>query len=280
MPRATVNGGIELEYDTFGSAADPAVVLVSGLGAQMITFHEDFCGKLVDKGYFVVRFDNRDVGLSTKIEDGSSYTLAEMADDTAGLLDHLGIDAAHVVGVSMGGMIAQTVAIRHPQRVRSLTSIMSTTGEPGVGGATEEAMGRLLTQPGETRDERVASSIETSRVIWGDTPQFPFDEELARWRAETSVDRCYYPAGTGRQMLAIRATGDRTEQLRQLSVPTLVIHGTNDPLVQPSGGEATAAAIPGAELLLIEGMGHGVARPAFDTIVDAIDRLAARAAVA
>lgn len=280
MPRATVNGGIELEYDTFGSAGDPAVVLISGLGAQMITFHEDFCRKLVDKGYFVVRFDNRDVGLSTKIEDGSSYTLGDMADDTAGLLDHLGIDAAHVVGVSMGGMIAQTVAIRHPQRVRTLTSIMSTTGAPGVGGATEEAMGRLLTRPGESRDERVASSIATSRVIWGDTPQFPFDEELARWRAETSVDRCYYPEGTGRQMLAIRATGDRTEQLRRLDVPTLVIHGTNDPLVQPSGGEATAAAIPGAELLLIEGMGHGVARPAFDTIVDAIDRLAARAAVA
>jgi pimeloyl-ACP methyl ester carboxylesterase len=280
MPRATVNGGIELEYDTFGEAADPAAVLISGLGAQMITFHEDFCRKLADKGYFVVRHDNRDVGLSTKIEDGSSYSLADMADDTAGLLDHLDIDAAHVVGVSMGGMIAQTLAIRHPDKVRSLTSIMSTTGAPGVGGATEEAMARLLQPPAETRDARVASSIETSRVIWGDTPQFPFDEDLARWRAETSVDRSYYPVGTGRQMLAIRATGDRTEQLRQLDVPTLVIHGTNDPLVQPSGGEATAEAIPGAELLLIEGMGHGVVRPAYDTIVDAIDRLATRATVA
>jgi len=286
MPRASANG-IELEYDTFGSEGDPAVVCISGLGAQMITYHEDFCRALADRGYFVVRHDNRDVGLSTKIEarperpserdHGSSYTLSDMAADTAGLLDALGIAAAHVVGVSMGGMIAQTLAIEHPTRVLSLTSIMSTTGQPGVGGATEEAMARLVARPGESREERVASSIETSRVIWGDTPQFPFDEELARWRAETSVDRCYYPEGTGRQMLAIRATGDRTEKLRRLSVPTLVIHGTNDPLVQPSGGEATAAAIPGAELLLIEGMGHGVARPAFDTIVTAIDRLASRA---
>lgn len=280
MARATVNGDIELEYDTAGSPDDPAVVCISGLGAQLITFHEDFVGALVERGYFVIRHDNRDVGLSSKIEDGTSYALADMADDTAGLLDHLGVAAAHVVGVSMGGMIAQTLAIRHPDRVHTLTSIMSTTGQPGVGGATEEAMARLIVRPGTTRDERVASSIETSRVIWGDTPEFPFDEELARWRAETSVDRAYYPEGTGRQMLAIRSSGDRTEELRKLSVPTLVIHGTNDPLVQPSGGEATAAAVPGAELLLIEGMGHGVARPAIPRIVDAIDRLAARAAVA
>ena len=279
MPRAAANG-IELEYEVFGPDDAPAVVLIAGWGAQLIVWHDTFVDELVARGFRPIRFDNRDVGLSTKIEDGTPYTLDDMADDTAGLIDHLGMGSAHVVGVSMGGMIAQTVAIRHPDKVRSLTSIMSTTGQPGVGGATEEAMGRLLTAPGESRDERVASSIETSRVIWGDTPQFPFDEELARWRAETSVDRSYYPAGTARQMVAIRATGDRTERHRQLSVPTLVIHGTNDPLVQPSGGEATAAAIPGAELLLIEGMGHGVARPAYDTIVDAIDRLAARAAVA
>ncbi len=279
VPQASVNG-IELEYDTFGSPDDPAIVCIAGLGAQLITFHEDFCRGLVERSYFVVRHDNRDVGLSSKIEDGTSYSLEDMADDTAGLLDHLGIARASVVGVSMGGMIAQTLAIRHPDRVVSLTSIMSTTGAPGVGGATEEASARLLRPAGESRDERVASSIETSRIIWGDTPQFPFDEELARWRAETSVDRCYYPVGTARQLGAIRATGDRTDRLRQLQLPTLVIHGTNDPLVQPSGGEATAAAIPGAELLLIEGMGHGVARPAFATILDAIDRLAARAAQA
>ncbi len=280
MPRATVNGGIDLEYDTCGAPDGPAVVCIAGLGAQLVTFHDDFVQGLVERGYFVIRHDNRDVGLSTKIEDGTAYSLDDMADDTAGLLDQLEIERAHVVGVSMGGMIAQTLAIRHPGKVASLTSIMSTTGRPGVGGATDAAMGRLLTAPGETRDERVASSIETSRVIWGDTPEFPFDEDLARWRAETSVDRAYYPAGTARQMGAIRASGDRTERLAALQVPALVIHGTNDPLVQPSGGEATAAAIPGAELLLIEGMGHGVARPAIDRIVDAIDRLAARAAVA
>ena len=277
MPRAQTNG-IELEYDHFGSPSDPTVLLVSGLGAQMITFYEPFCTGLAERGYHVVRFDNRDVGLSTKIEDGTSYALEDMADDTAGLLDTLGVDAAHVVGVSMGGMIAQTFAIRHPQRVRTLTSIMSTTGAPGVGGATEAAMGRLLVKAGDSRDERVASSFETSRVIWGDTEQFPFEEDLARWRAEHSVDRAYYPEGTARQMLAIRATGDRTEQLRRLQVPTLVIHGTNDPLVQPSGGHATAEAIPGAELLLIEGMGHGLARKAWPQVIDAIDRLAARAA--
>lgn len=278
MPRASANG-IELEYDTFGTEGRPAVVCIAGLGAQMITYHEDFCTGLADRGYFVIRHDNRDVGLSTKIEDGSSYTLSDMAADTVGLLDALGIAAAHVVGVSMGGMIAQTVAIEHPTRVLSLTSIMSTTGAPGVGGATEEAGARLVRPAGESRDDRVASSIETSRIIWGDTPEFPFDEELARWRAETSVDRAYYPIGTIRQLQAIRASGDRTEKLRRLAVPTLVIHGTNDPLVQPSGGEATAAAIPGAELLLIEGMGHGVARPAIDRIVTAIDRLASRAVV-
>ncbi|HVF32624.1 MAG TPA: alpha/beta hydrolase [Acidimicrobiales bacterium] len=283
MARATVNDGIELEYDTFGSAGDPAFILISGLGAQMISFHPDFCEGLAARGYFVVRFDNRDVGLSTKCppepeapeRDRSGYALEDMADDVAGLLDALDIPSAHVVGVSMGGMIAQTMAIRHPARVRTLTSIMSTTGAPGVGGATEEAMARLTVRAGDTRDERVASSVETSRIIWGDTPQFPFDEELARWRAETSVDRAYYPEGTVRQMLAIRATGDRTDRLRTLDVPALVIHGSNDPLVQPSGGEATAAAIPGAEHLVIEGMGHGLARPAFGPIIESLDRLAA-----
>jgi pimeloyl-ACP methyl ester carboxylesterase len=279
MPRALTNG-IELEYETFGSPEDPAILLIAGLGAQLITFHDDLCSGLVERGYFVVRFDNRDVGLSTKMDAAPEYALEDMADDTAGLLDALGIDAANVVGVSMGGMIAQTFAIRHPARVRTLTSIMSTTGAPGVGGATEEAAARLLQSAGPTRDERVASSIETSRVIWGDTPQFPFDEELARWRAEASVDRAYYPQGTMRQMLAIRATGDRTEKLRHLDVPTLVIHGSNDPLVQPSGGEATAAAIPGARHLVIEGMGHGLPRAAFAQIIDAIDRLAASAVAA
>ena len=286
MPRAQANG-IELEYDTFGSADDPAFLLIAGLGAQMITYHPDFCEGLAGRGYFVVRFDNRDVGLSTKVPpvperpsegDHSGYALEDMADDTVGLLDHLGLDDANVVGVSMGGMIAQTLAIRHPKRVRTLTSIMSTTGAPDVGGATKEAGARLVNRAGDTREERIAAAFETSRIIWGDTPEFPFDEELARWRAETSVDRAYYPEGTLRQLLAIRATGDRTEKLRQLDVPTLVIHGSNDPLIQPSGGEATAAAIPGAQHLVIEGMGHGIPRLALPRIIDALDRLAAASA--
>jgi pimeloyl-ACP methyl ester carboxylesterase len=276
MTRAAVNG-LELEYDTVGDPADPAAILIAGLGAQLITWHPEFCQELVDRRFFVIRFDNRDVGLSSKIEQGD-YALEDMADDTVGLLDALGIDAAHVIGASMGGMIAQTVAIRHPRRVRTLTSIMSTTGDSTVGGASPEAAGRLLKPAGETREERIASSIESMRVNWGDTPQFPFDAELARWRAELSIDRSYYPVGTMRQMMAIRASGDRTAALRQLDVPTLVIHGSNDPLVGPSGGEATAAAIKGAEHLVIEGMGHAVSRPAWGEILDAIAKLAARAA--
>jgi pimeloyl-ACP methyl ester carboxylesterase len=278
MPRTLANG-IELEYEEFGDPTDPAVLLIAGLGAQMITWYDEFCQRLADRHRWVIRFDNRDVGLSSKIEDGTEYTLSDMAADAVGLLDALGVDSADVVGNSMGGMIAQTLAIEEPARVRTLTSIMSTTGAADVGGATDEAAARLIRPAGTTRDERVAAAIETSRVIWGDSPQFPFDIELAQRRAETTVDRSYYPAGTIRQLMAVRASGDRTDALCALSVPALVIHGSNDPLIQPSGGEATAAAIPGAQLILIEGMGHGIARPAWDQIIEAIDRVATAAAV-
>ena len=277
MPRAVLPTGIELEYDEIGDAGDRPLVLIAGLGAQMITWHPEFCERLAGHGFRVFRFDNRDVGLSSKIEDGSSYLVSDMARDVAGLLDEVGVDAAHIVGASMGGMIAQQFAIDHPARALSLTSIYSTTGRPGVGSPTPEAFSRLTVQTGPTREERVASSVATSRVIWGYTQQFPFPEELAQWRAETSVDRCYYPVGTARQLLAIQASGDRTEALQRVRLPALVIHGSTDPLVTFSGGQATAEAIPGAELLVLEGMGHVVHPLAWDEIVEAIAKVAARA---
>jgi pimeloyl-ACP methyl ester carboxylesterase len=272
--RAPANG-VEIEYDVTGDGPEP-VALIAGLGSQMITWHTDFCERLAARGFRVIRFDNRDVGLSTKIEDGSAYTLADMADDLAGLLDHLAIESAHLVGVSMGGMIAQRFAIDHTARTRSLTSIMSTTGAPGVGGATPEAAARLVTQPATTREERIASSMEGNRVVWGDSPEMPFDEEYSRWRAEATIDRSFYPAGTPRQLKAIRADGDRTEALRALRIPAVVIHGSNDPLIRATGGEACHAALDGSRHIVIEGMGHVVDRRAWDRIIDAIDEVAHR----
>ncbi len=298
VPRAAVSTSppIELEYETFGDPADPTVLLIAGWGAQLITWHEDFCRELVRRGYHAVRFDNRDAGLSTRLSEhrpptvgqiirrdasAAAYTLDDLADDGVGLLDSLGVDRAHVVGASMGGMIAQTVAIDHRDRVATLTSIMSTTGDPSVGNTAASVAGLLNRPAAQTRDERVAMAVETSRVLWGDTPQVPFDEELARWRAEVSDARCFHPPGRSRQLLAIHASGDRTPALRELrDLPTLVVHGDNDPLIDVSGGHATAAAIPGAELIVIEGLGHVVARVTWPRILDAFDRLVARAAPA
>ena len=278
MPRAAANG-IELEYEVFGPDDAPAVVLIAGWGAQLIVWHDTFVDELVARGFRPIRFDNRDVGLSTKIEDGSTYALEDMADDTVGLLDHLGIERAHVMGASMGGMIAQVVAIRHPQRVLSLTSIMSTTGAAGVGGASDEARARLGLPAPATPEERLESSVASCRVNWGDSAQVPFDAELARWRAAISEQRGLCPEGGLRQAMAMRATGDRTLALKQLAVPTLVIHGDNDGLVHVSGGEATADAIPNAELMIIQGMGHVVDRRAHGRVLDAFERLVARATV-
>jgi pimeloyl-ACP methyl ester carboxylesterase len=276
MTRARVSPDVEIEYEDFGDVGHPAVLLVAGWGSQLITWHDDFRDELLRRGYRVVRFDNRDVGLSTKIESGDAYSLSDMAADAVGLLDAVGIERAHIMGASMGGMIAQTIAIEHPARVLTLTSIMSTTGAPGVGQA-EPGLVAAMQPAGETRDERIEASIASSRAIWNDTVQFPFDEELARSRAEVSIDRSYYPVGRLRQALAIRASGDRTAALRDLDVPTLVIHGDRDPLINVSGGEATVAAIPGAELVVIGGMGHLVARPAWTRMLDAFDALALRA---
>jgi len=296
MPRATANG-IELEYDTFGSSGDPAMLLVMGLGAQMITWDEGLCQLLADAGFFVIRYDNRDVGLSTKFEEAgvpdlaaaltgamtgqpvaSAYTLADMADDGAALLATLGIERAHIVGASMGGMIVQAMAIRHPDQVLSLCSIMSTTGNPEVGQPDPEAMALLMSRPPANREEAIDAGVKSAQVIG--SPGFPFDEEKIRARAAASYDRMNYPAGMIRQLVAIVASEDRTPALRQLDMPTLVVHGDADRLVTPSGGRATADAVPGAELLVIGGAGHDLPEGCWPTLVEAIVTNAARAVLA
>jgi pimeloyl-ACP methyl ester carboxylesterase len=286
---APVNG-IELAYQTFGERSEPALLLVMGLGAQLIHWPEEFCERLAGRGFFVVRFDNRDVGHSTKMDDApapdllalavgdasaATYTLDDMADDVIGLLDHLALDTAHVAGASMGGMIAQTLAIRHPQRVLSVCSIMSTTGDPEVGQARPEALAVLTAQAPSDRDSYVEFHVDAFKAIG--SPGFALDEEFLRWRAAATYDRSYYPDGFRRQLAAIISSGDRTQALAQVSVPTVVIHGADDPLITVSGGEATAQAIPGAELVVIPGMGHDLPPGVWDRIIDAITANAERA---
>jgi pimeloyl-ACP methyl ester carboxylesterase len=281
--------GIDLAYETFGDEDARPLLLVMGLGTQMLAWHDDLCALLVDRGFFVVRFDNRDIGLSTHLHDApapnlmaalggdtssASYRLEDMADDTAALLDALGIDSAHVVGASMGGMIAQTLVITHPERVRSLTSIMSTPS-PAVGSPTQEALAVLLAAPATSREDAVQRAITSYRVIG--SPGYPLDEEWLADIAGTAYDRGYDPVGVARQLLAIHASGDRTAALAGVRVPTLVVHGDRDPLVQVEGGRATAAAVPGAELLVLEGMGHNLPRQLWPTIVDRLVALADRA---
>jgi len=282
--------GVEIAYETFGDPADETMLLIMGLGVQMLGWDVQLCRTLAGRGYHVVRFDNRDVGHSTKVEGGTrpnvmaalagdlssaTYTLDDMADDTAGLLDERGVDAAHVFGASQGGMIAQTVAIRHPERVRSLVSIMSTTGDPMVGQPHPEAIPALLTRPPEGREGFIDFVVAAWNVIG--SPGFEADEDALRARAGASYDRGIYPDGTGRQLLAILVSGDRTEALRRLDVPTTVIHGTKDILVDVSGGKATAAAIPGARLELIEGMGHDLPAQLWPRFVELITENAERA---
>jgi pimeloyl-ACP methyl ester carboxylesterase len=283
-------GDLEIAYETFGEPDDTPVLLVMGLATQMVGWPDDFCRGLAERGLFVVRFDNRDIGLSTHLDDAGApdimtvlggdhssvpYGLADLADDTVGLLDALGLGSAHLVGASMGGMIAQLVALRHPARVRSLTSIMSTTGDPAVGAPAEAAMAVLLAPPASDREGAVQRAVDTYRVIG--SPGFEFDETGLRQRAGLSFDRAYDPAGVARQLAAILTTADRTPDLARITAPTLVIHGAHDALMNVSGGRATAAAIPDAELLVVDGMGHDLPREVWPELLDRITALIGRA---
>jgi pimeloyl-ACP methyl ester carboxylesterase len=291
MPNVRANG-ISIEYDTFGDPADPALLLIMGLGAQMIAWDTEFCELLAAEGFHVIRFDNRDVGLSEKIDGGprpnvmaaiqgdtssASYTLSDMAADAAGLLDVLGIETAHLVGVSLGGMIAQTFAIEHPERTLTLASIMSTTGERTVGQAHPHVVPILLGPRPTSRDDAM-DRAEIAVKAFG-SKGIPVDWERVRRRAGESFDRCFYPRGFARQLVGIIASGDRTGKLRELDVPTVVIHGLDDALIDPSGGRATAAAIPGAKLIEIEGMGHDLPAAVWPRLVEAIVRNTERAGV-
>jgi pimeloyl-ACP methyl ester carboxylesterase len=292
MPRARANG-IELEYDTFGRAADPTLLLVMGFGAPMILWREEFCERLAARGLHVVRFDNRDCGLSSQIDRpvtaelsavgraglageplAAPYTLSDMAADAAGLLDALGVDAAHVAGASMGGMIVQTLAIEHPKRVRTLVSIMSTTGASDMPSPKPEAMAALLAPVATERPAAIERGLAMSRALG--SPGYPFDEADERDLLGRMFDRGVHPDGNARQLLAVMAAKSRREALGTVRVPTLVIHGIEDPIIPIQAGRDTAAAVPGAELLEIEGMGHDLPRALWPQLVDAIAKHVAR----
>jgi pimeloyl-ACP methyl ester carboxylesterase len=272
MPKAKANG-IQIEYETFGNPTAPPLLLIMGLGGQLIHWDQELCKQFAGNGHFVIRFDNRDSGLSTKFDEAglpdmselfnkisrgeaieTPYTFNDLADDAAGLLDALDVNKAHICGASMGGMIAQTLAIRHPQRVLSLISIYSTTGNPELPQPQTGAMEVLMMPPPSERQAFIDHTVKTLQIIAGSG--FPFDENYVRNIAAESYDRCFYPQGVTRQLTAVLTQENRKSALASLSAPTLVIHGTDDPLVPVECGKDTADAIPGSELLIIEGMGH------------------------
>jgi len=289
MPRATIvttkPDSIEIEYDTFGSPDDPALLLVMGFTAQLIAWDPAFCEQLAARGRYVIVYDNRDCGLSTHLDgqrvnpmelmqaqlDGtpmppSPYTLSDMANDAVGLLDAIGVDRAHIVGASMGGMIVQTIAIEHPDRCLSMTSIMSSPGDPRAGKPAPEALAFLMAPPPAEREAYIANAPGAA----GFTSKRYFDPEKAKDRAAAAFDRAFYPEGATRQLAAIYASGDRTELLAKVTVPSLVLHGRDDNLITPSGGSLTADAIPGASYLLLADMGHDLPEQLWPVIVPAI----------
>ncbi len=247
------HGDVELFFEAFGSATNPTLLLINGLGSQSINYDERWCEQFAAEGYRVIRFDNRDIGLSSKLDE-RAYALTDMAADAIAVLDAVQAERAHVMGVSMGGMIAQRLAIDHGDRLLTLTSAMSRTGEPGYGHSSPEALERLMAKPARTRDEYVDNQIAGIRVF-GSKPEW-IDEPYLRARAGRAFDRCYCPAGVGRQMQAVARDGDRADGLRALNMPSLVIHGDRDTLIDPSGGRRTAELISGARYVEIEGMGH------------------------
>lgn len=285
-------GELDIAYQTLGDPSDPPLLLVMGLGMHLIHWDLDLCRQLAGRGFHVIRYDNRDAGRSTKIHApvpnlmramaglpiDAPYLLGDMADDAFGLLDQLGIERAHVVGVSMGGMIGQEMAIRRPDRVLSLASLMSTTGERRHGRPKLRLWSLFVHRAPRRRDDYVEYFVRVFRMIG--SPGFPADEARVRELAAATYDRGHHPAGTGRQLAAIMASGDRTDQLRRLRVPTVVIHGTDDPLVPYRGGIATAGAIPDAELIAIPGMGHDLPRDVWPKVIEAVVRNAERAAAA
>ena len=291
MPKAN-NGTVELHYETTGSVDDVPLVLIMGLGEQLITWPDDLCDAFADRGFFVLRLDNRDVGLSTYFDEHPvdleelaprffageklipPYTIEAMADDVAAVLDAAGVESAHIMGASMGGMIAQAVAIRHPERTRSLISIMSTTGDLDVGQPHEEALGALLMAPGEGRDAVVEQGVHVMRVIGSPVH---FDEDRARADAGASFDRAFHPAGTVRQLLAILTAESRTAGLQALDVPALVIHGAQDPLVDPSGGQRTHEALRNSELVMLPDAGHDLPELYWPNLIEKITALASSA---
>lgn len=289
MSTVTTGSGVALAYESFGRPADPCLVLIAGLGAQMLSWDARLCERLAAGGRRVIRFDNRDCGLSTILDSSpvdlamllaaasagdmatvrelAPYTLHDMADDTVALLDGLGIECAHVVGASMGGMIAQSIAVRHRSRVATLTSMMSSTGEPDVGQSTPEASAALTSPPAPDRETHIAQAVAAARV-WGSRRYF--DEASVAALAAASYDRSYVPQGVARQLAALLATGSLAEGLAEVRAPTLVIHGLDDTLIAPSGGERTAAVIPDAKLMLVPDMGHDRPEPLWPTLVEAI----------
>jgi pimeloyl-ACP methyl ester carboxylesterase len=288
--RLAPSNGIEIAYQEVGDPDGEPLVLIMGLATQMLAWDDEFCSMLAERGFRVVRFDNRDIGHSTKLDaarvpgrrdlflgrrETAAYLLSDMAADTVGLMDHLGIESAHVVGISMGGMIGQTIAIEHRERIRSLVSMHSTTGSRWVGTPTLKVFGLMLAEAPRDRDAFIKRIERTYELIG--SPAYPTDRERLRHVAEASWERGHNPRGVLRQLHAVMASGDRTSALRKLDLPATVIHGTRDTLIRPSGGRATARAIPGARLHIVEGMGHDLPRELWPAFADDFAETASRA---